>query len=82
MTPSIMAPAYVVYRELDNELVYFQSDYTDDRKEDGSIYQFSPHKGGALIYQTLQHAARVAKAEVACIRVLTCREDAAEFDRA
>ena len=78
------SPAYVVFKESQSkpvELIYFQSSYSTDTQEDGTPSEFSPHKGGALIFQTLAAAARVAKGTAAAIRILISDTDAEEFSR-
>ena len=80
--PTILAPWYTVFRETNGELVYFQSDYSDDIDvTTGRPYPFSPSNKGALIFHSLPSAKRVAAAEGGMIRVLVTEAEAREFDR-
>lgn len=79
----MLSPWYVVFKSVPNELIYFQSDYSDDiDAETGRPYPFSPNTKGALIYHSLGSAKRVAAAEGAMVRVLTTADEAKEFERA
>jgi hypothetical protein len=80
--PTTLAPWYVVFKEVPNmELVWYQSEYSEDKDENGEAYTFSPDKRGAILFQNLASAARVAKTEHAYVRVLVNQTDAEEFDR-
>lgn len=82
-SPTTLAPWYVVFKVHNGELIYFQSDYSDDIDEEtGRPYTFSPNERGALIYHSLASAKRVAAAEGAMVRVLLTEDDAKEFERA
>jgi hypothetical protein len=48
--------------------------------EDGDD-MWTPNKKVALLFMSIQQAARVAQAETAEVRVLTTKEEAKEFDR-
>ena len=85
--PTALAPWYVVFKEGFSELIWFQSDYSEDIDENtGKPYPFSPLKKGALLFQNLGSAKRVAAAEgglgSAMIRVLVTEDEAKEFSRA
>lgn len=80
--PTTLSPWYVVFKESHDELIYFQSDYSDDIDvTTGQPYPFSPLKRGALIYHSLASAKRVAAAEGAMVRVLVTEDEAKEFER-
>jgi hypothetical protein len=88
--PSTLSPWYVVFRESKvatephySELLWYQSEYSDDKDENGLVYTFSPNKKGALILHNLASASRIAKAQPGgMIRALTTEAEAEEFDRA
>lgn len=79
-TPTISHPWYVIQRlylgTLDQHMEYYVS-----AQDSMSNAMFTKDKNQAMIFNILQFAARTASAEKAEIRVLTSKEEAAEFGR-
>lgn len=80
--PTVLSPWYTVFKEVNDELVWYQSEYSEDRDEKGEVYTFSPDKRGALLFHSLHSAKRIADPQGAMIRVLVTEAEAKEFDRA
>ncbi len=83
--PTTLAPWYVVFKQYEmnkSDLLWYQSEYSEAKDAEGLVLTFALEKGGALLFQNLQSAARVAKSQGGMIRVLVTEEEAKEFNRA
>lgn len=71
--PTLLSPWYVVQKEIGNKMQYF----TAEQPEGGD--HFTESKKKATLFLSIHSAARVAKAEVADVRVLFSDECHQEF---
>ena len=75
--PTVLNPQYVVQRaKKPGVMEYFRSSTNE-----GETELFIEQRALAMVFYSLNAAARVAKVEAAEIRVLVSAEDAAEFGR-
>jgi len=83
--PTILGPWFVVLREhrgpttYDDDVILGMEYYTAIDGGASTAFQTDPKQ--ALLFMSLHAASRVAAAEVAWVRVLTTKEEAAEFGR-
>lgn len=82
--PTVLGPWYVIFRIRDDGTAsgdYKPPEYYTAMEESETNDPFQPNKKIALLFTSLQSAARVADAEVAEVRVLYSKEHAEEFSR-
>lgn len=83
--PTALSPWFVVLREhrgpttYDDDVILGQEYYTAVDGGASTAFQSDPKR--AMLFMSLQAASRVAAAEGAWVRVLTTKEEAAEFGR-
>ena len=80
--PTVLGPWYVVQRMKSDGTIsgdYVGMEYYTMADEET---MWTEDKKRAMIFATLQQASRIAESEVAEVRVLMCKAEAEEFDRA
>ena len=80
--PTVLGPWFVVQRLKDDGSVsgdYIGMEYYQAQEDGDGLWTLD--QVSALLFMSLNQAARVASAEVAHVRVLTSREEAVEFGR-
>lgn len=74
--PTVLAPWYVVQQMrtlgMAGEMLYYRTD-----EEGKTVWTDNPHE--AMLFMSLHSAARVAGATAGHVRVLTTKDDLAEF---
>ena len=73
--PTILSPWYVV-QKIRPTIQYYRNATVEDMQ---SVHVWADSEKDAMVFTSLQSAARVAKATAGEVRVLTSREDLEEF---